>query len=137
MEDRNNVEFEGTVLSSSTAKQDKREEWMDKLHKASDMRKPHTSKHYKMARLMERKITMHVGPTNSGKCSFLFVGHFYLYHSAGKTHHALLQLMKSKSGVYCGPLRMLAAEVYEKLNKEGVPTDLVSNLNFYFFPFPL
>ncbi|KAF7777881.1 hypothetical protein Agabi119p4_3953 [Agaricus bisporus var. burnettii] len=42
---------------------------------------------------------MHVGPTNSGK-----------------THHALRALAAAKTGVYAGPLRLLAHEIWERLN---------------------
>ena len=30
----------------------------------------------------------------------------------------------SRGGVYCGPLRLLALEVFESLNRQGVYTDL-------------
>ncbi|KAF9792586.1 P-loop containing nucleoside triphosphate hydrolase protein [Thelephora terrestris] len=43
---------------------------------------------------------MHVGPTNSGK-----------------THQALQALAAAKSGVYAGPLRLLAHEIWDRLNK--------------------
>lgn len=35
-------------------------------------------------------------------------------------------LKAAPSGMYCAPLRMLAIEVYEKLNEEGVPCSLVT-----------
>lgn len=54
---------------------------------------------YKLARRMRRKVIMHVGPTNSGK-----------------THHALRALAAAGKGVYAGPLRLLATEVWERLN---------------------
>ncbi|KAJ7063690.1 P-loop containing nucleoside triphosphate hydrolase protein [Mycena amicta] len=54
---------------------------------------------FERARRMRRKIIMHVGPTNSGK-----------------THHALRALAAAKSGVYAGPLRLLAHEIWERLN---------------------
>lgn len=54
---------------------------------------------YPPARTMHRKIIMHVGPTNSGK-----------------THHALRALAAARSGVYAGPLRLLAQEVWQRLN---------------------
>ncbi len=47
------------------------------------------------------QIIFHAGPTNSGK-----------------THHALLRMRDAKSGVYCGPLRMLAVEVHQKMNEQ-------------------
>lgn len=39
---------------------------------------------------------------------------------------ALQALKNASSGVYCAPLRMLAIEVYEKLNESGVPCSLVT-----------
>ncbi|PPQ88134.1 hypothetical protein CVT25_004889 [Psilocybe cyanescens] len=51
------------------------------------------------ARAIQRKFIMHVGPTNSGK-----------------THHALRALAAAKSGVYAGPLRLLAHEIWNRLN---------------------
>ena len=51
------------------------------------------------ARAMKRKFVFHAGPTNSGK-----------------THKALERFQKVKSGIYCGPLRLLASEVYQKTN---------------------
>ncbi|KAG8885981.1 RNA helicase [Tulasnella sp. 331] len=50
---------------------------------------------------------MHVGPTNSGK-----------------TYNALVALAKAQTGVYAGPLRLLAHEVYDRFNKGliAIPT---------------
>ena len=53
------------------------------------------------------RYVLHIGETNTGK-----------------THHALEQMKKAKTGLYLAPLRLLALEVYEKLNKEGVPCGL-------------
>jgi ATP-dependent RNA helicase SUPV3L1/SUV3 len=53
---------------------------------------------YPAARSSPRTIIAHIGPTNSGK-----------------TRAALQRLAASHSGVYCGPLRMLAWEAYETL----------------------
>ncbi|RCK55123.1 ATP-dependent RNA helicase SUV3, mitochondrial [Candida viswanathii] len=61
------------------------------------------------ARKMKRKIVMHVGPTNSGK-----------------TYHSLVKLSKSKTGYYAGPLRLLAREVYEKFQKQGIGCNLIT-----------
>ena len=62
---------------------------------------------YTQARKLKRSLILHVGPTN-----------------AGKTHEALERLQTAASGIYCGPLRLLAWEVYEKLNMNGVPCEL-------------
>ncbi|KAG0329262.1 RNA helicase [Dissophora globulifera] len=61
------------------------------------------------ARLMKRKIIMHVGPTNSGK-----------------THNALLRLQSAERGAYLSPLRLLAHEVFERMNREGTPCNLIT-----------
>lgn len=54
-------------------------------------------------RRMRRHFILHVGPTNSGK-----------------TFRSLERLKTSQSGVYLGPLRLLALEVYEQMKKYGV-----------------
>lgn len=73
----------------------------------TDLTRPHTW--YPNARKKQRKVFLHVGPTNSGK-----------------TYHALKRLESSSSGVYCGPLRLLAWEVAKRLNKARVPCDLIT-----------
>ena len=64
---------------------------------------------FPMARQMRRKIIFHGGPTNSGK-----------------THRAIEALKKSHSGVYCGPLRLLAWEIFERLNQDKIPCNLMT-----------
>ncbi|KAA0717905.1 ATP-dependent RNA helicase SUPV3L1, mitochondrial [Triplophysa tibetana] len=64
---------------------------------------------YPEARAIQRKLIFHAGPTNSGK-----------------TYHAIQRYLAAKSGVYCGPLKLLAHEIYEKSNEAGVPCDLVT-----------
>ncbi|VAI36599.1 unnamed protein product [Triticum turgidum subsp. durum] len=73
----------------------------------TDMTHPHLW--YPNAREKKRNVFLHVGPTNSGK-----------------THNALKRLEASSSGVYCGPLRLLAREVAERLNKASVPCNLTT-----------
>ena len=82
-------------------------ECMDDLKKISDLRMP--SNWYPEARAIRRKIVFHAGPTNSGK-----------------TYHALKRFMTSKSGIYCGPLKLLASEVFHKANANGTSCDLVT-----------
>lgn len=71
---------------------------MTALFRAADLSKPHTQHAYTRSS-PRRKIVMHVGPTNSGK-----------------THHALRALASAKRGLYAGPLRLLAHEIWERLN---------------------
>lgn len=60
-------------------------------------------------RQVQRTIHLHVGPTNSGK-----------------TYNALKALERSKNGVYAGPLRLLAAEVYQRFKAKGRACALVT-----------
>lgn len=82
-------------------------ECVEELKKISDSRLPHNW--YPEARTMQRKIVYHAGPTNSGK-----------------TYNALKRFTDSESGVYCGPLKLLAVEVHRKTNEAGTPCDLVT-----------
>lgn len=72
-----------------------------------NLRYPH--EWFPATRTMQRKIHVHVGPTNSGK-----------------TYNALKALEASKCGVYAGPLRLLAAEVYHRLRAKGRPCALIT-----------
>ncbi len=64
---------------------------------------------FPLARSLKRKIIFHVGPTNSGK-----------------TYSALNVLSQADTGTYLAPLRLLALEGYENLNKLGVTTSLIT-----------
>ncbi|KAI0029003.1 hypothetical protein K488DRAFT_33767, partial [Vararia minispora EC-137] len=56
---------------------------------------------------MRRRVIMHVGPTNSGK-----------------THNALRALAAAPVGLYMGPLRLLAYEIFHRLNAgQIIPRD--------------
>jgi ATP-dependent RNA helicase SUPV3L1/SUV3 len=46
--------------------------------------------------------------------------------NSGKTHAAIEELRAANAGVYLAPLRLLALEVYERLNELGVPTSLLT-----------
>lgn len=58
---------------------------------------------------MRRHFILHIGPTNSGK-----------------TFQALERLKLSKNGVYLGPLRLLALEVYERMKDFGVACTMLT-----------
>lgn len=62
---------------------------------------------YTPAPLSDIQYVVHIGDTNTGK-----------------TYTALEELKKRESGLYLAPLRLLALEVYEKLNREGVLCDM-------------
>ncbi|KAI4346417.1 hypothetical protein L6164_007314 [Bauhinia variegata] len=69
--------------------------------KTADLTKPHTW--FPFARAMKLKIIYHCGPTNSGK-----------------TYNALQRFMDAKKGLYFSPLRLLAMEVFDKVNGLGI-----------------
>lgn len=79
----------------------------EELRKISDLGLPHTW--YPQARAKPRKIIFHSGPTNSGK-----------------TYNAMQRFMTSKSGIYCGPLKLLAVEIFQKARENNTPCDLVT-----------
>lgn len=58
---------------------------------------------YTAAREMRRHFHLHIGPTNSGK-----------------TYSALKALAVAKTGTYAGPLRLLAHEVWDRMNRGTV-----------------
>ena len=65
------------------------------------------------ARFMNRRFILHIGPTNSGK-----------------TYDALQALKAARTGVYLGPLRLLALEMYDTLNSQGVLCELLTGEEF-------
>jgi len=64
---------------------------------------------YPKARKLNRHFILHIGPTNSGK-----------------TYEAIECLKKAKSGAYLAPLRLLAYEQFDKMNKDGVHCNLLT-----------
>lgn len=46
--------------------------------------------------------------------------------NSGKTYNALQAFKAAEKGVYCGPLRLLAMEVYDSTNADGVLCNLVT-----------
>ena len=80
---------------------------MINVEKAADMRFP--PEWYPMARQVKRTWHLHVGPTNSGK-----------------TYNALKRLEEAADGIYAGPLRLLAHEIFERMNAKGIPCNLVT-----------
>ncbi|MEQ8674372.1 MAG: helicase-related protein [Aggregatilineales bacterium] len=57
----------------------------------------------------DQHITLHIGPPNSGK-----------------THDSLTVLSEAGSGWYLAPLRLLAFEVFDRLNRQGVLCNLLT-----------
>ena len=64
---------------------------------------------FPMAREMRRKLTLHIGATNSGK-----------------TYQAMQKLKEADTGYYLAPLRLLALEGYETLKEQGIDSSLIT-----------
>lgn len=64
---------------------------------------------YPAARSMKRHFVLHIGPTNSGK-----------------THDAIEDLIQADNGIYLAPLRLLAYEQYDRINRAECPCSLVT-----------
>lgn len=67
------------------------------------------SRQYPLARRIKRQVHLHIGPTNSGK-----------------SYTALNAFKAAKSGFYAGPLRMLAREIYDRMESENIPCNLIT-----------
>lgn len=102
LEDRIKYAFYGHVNDSRFTESDVKNQ-----KTLADLRYP--TEWYPATRSIQRKIHLHVGPTNSGK-----------------TYHALQRLEQADKGVYAGPLRLLAHEVYTRLNAKGKPCALIT-----------
>lgn len=79
----------------------------NRMREYADLRLPQLL--FPHARKRKRKIIYHFGPTNSGK-----------------TYYAMERLKFARNGVYAGPLRLLAWEAFEKMNADGVFTNLMT-----------
>ena len=73
----------------------------------TDLRHPY--EWFPATRMLQRTIHLHVGPTNSGK-----------------TYNALKALEGARSGVFAGPLRLLAHETWSRLIARGKPCALIT-----------
>lgn len=66
---------------------------------------------------VDQRILAHVGPPNSGK-----------------TYVALNALVEAGSGWYLAPLRLLAFEIFDRLNQQGVPCNLLTGEEYVEIP---
>ncbi len=88
-----------------------KEEYMQYLvgQRIEELMEAEPEKQYPEARGMERHFILHVGPTNSGK-----------------TYEALQRLKQAYHGIYLGPLRLLALEVYDRMTAAGIPCSMIT-----------
>ena len=67
----------------------------------------HPKDEFKETRAFRRKFFIHEGGTNSGK-----------------TYSSIMRLMEAENGLYLAPLRLLALEIFDRLNANNVPCNL-------------
>ena len=77
----------------------------------------HPKDEFKQTRLLKRHFVIHCGETNTGK-----------------TYHALKALKEAATGVYLAPLRLLALQVFQTLNEDGVLCTLSTGEEDIFVP---
>lgn len=63
---------------------------------------------------MDRHFILHIGGTNSGK-----------------TYSSIERLKQAQCGVYAGPLRLLALEIYDKLTDAKIPCSMITGEEQY------
>lgn len=88
-----------------------KEEYMQYLvgRHIEELMEAEPEKQYPEARGMKRHFILHIGPTNSGK-----------------TYQALQRLRLAYHGIYLGPLRLLALEVYDRMMTTGIPCSMIT-----------
>ena len=93
-----------------------KDEYMQYLvgQRIEELMEAEPEKQYPEARAMKRRFILHIGPTNSGK-----------------TYEALQRLKQAYHGIYLGPLRLLALEVYDRMMTDGIPCDMITPAVFF------
>ncbi|MGG3805511.1 helicase-related protein [Metabacillus fastidiosus] len=110
------IEFDPAVHKSLYEK-DKEERERRKAEQLAEIKR----KEEEEKRMLDDIFGREYGPSSGGNVEYvLHVGDT----NTGKTYQALKTMMEAPSGLYLAPLRLLALEVYDKLNKEGVPCNL-------------
>ncbi|CAG8453736.1 13737_t:CDS:10 [Acaulospora colombiana] len=90
---------------------DEDKERFNSLKQLSDLSFP--AEWHPVARTIQRyKIIFHINANE--------------YTTELATYNALKCLEGAKSGLYCGPLRLLAHEVFDRFNNKGIPCNLVT-----------
>lgn len=106
------VQKEPKLLRSKFVKLSQKYEWYESAvvtERIAAQCSSDPGQEYQETRELDRHFVLHIGETN-----------------AGKTYEAINRLEKAEQGVYLGPLRLLALEIYEKMNEEGTACSLLT-----------
>jgi len=110
-EDIAGMEKTATLLRTKSLYEIYKDEYMQYLvgQRIAELMEAEPEQQSPEARAMKRQFILHVGPTNSGK-----------------TYEALQRLKQAYHGIYLGPLRLLALEVYDRMMADGIPCDMIT-----------
>ncbi len=110
-EDIAEMERTAQLLRTKSLYEIYKDEYMQYLvgQRIEELMEAEPEKQYPEARAMKRRFILHIGPTNSGK-----------------TYEALQRLKQAYHGVYLGPLRLLALEVYDRMMTDGIPCNMIT-----------
>ncbi|MCR5214504.1 MAG: hypothetical protein K6E10_08795 [Eubacterium sp.] len=98
------------VIAEHLRKAEEMEKERKLILEAQSKMKSYSPDYYiEKAREKKRSFVLHVGPTNSGK-----------------TYDAIEDMKKNSPGTYLGPLRLLALEMYDKINAAGIPCSMIT-----------
>ncbi len=110
-EDVMHMETTAGLLRTKSLYEIYKDEYMQYLvgQRIEELMEAEPEKQYPEARGMKRHFILHIGPTNSGK-----------------TYQALQRLKQAYHGIYLGPLRLLALEVYDRMMAAGIPCNMIT-----------
>ena len=83
------------------------------------------------ARSLDRKFVLHIGPTNSGK-TYDAIQALKAATQVQLTLDTVGREGATGRGAYLGPLRLLALEMYDTLNEQGVPCELLTGEEYIY-----
>lgn len=99
--------FEKDLQAREQKQKEEQEELERKKQAEERMMKDIFATEYDPSLQRQVRYVLHIGETNTGK-----------------THHALERMKEAYRGLYLAPLRLLALEVFDKLNAEGTQCSL-------------
>ena len=102
--------LEHPEIAKLRAERQLRDEQQRQMREIAELFRDYSPEAYvNRARELKRSFVLHVGPTNSGK-----------------TYDAIEDLKRNTPGTYLSPLRLLALEMYDKINADGIPCSMLT-----------
>ena len=102
--------LEHPEIAKLRAERERQDEQQRQMREIAALFRDYSPEAYvRRARELRRSFVLHVGPTNSGK-----------------TYDAIEDLKRNTPGTYLSPLRLLALEMYDKINAAGIPCSMLT-----------